>query len=179
MSQLKIFSIAVFCALICSCSSNKNTPKPNKDEKELAQLCHYTTDDEYFYANAFAESSDRQMAKDKAIATARAELSATLSTVVDSFTKRYRKAVNGGIQPKTEDRLILTSNTTLHESIVICDRITLTKDNVFRAYVTLQLSKTDVYEAMEAAFLEDNEAKINFDQQQFDNTINQILHEGE
>ncbi len=177
MKRFNIISIAISCILICSCSSNKNTPKPNDDEKELAQLCHYTTDDDYFYANAFAESSDRQMAKDKAIAVARAELSATLSTVVDSFTKRYRKAVKNNINPKIEDRLILTSNTTLHESIVICDRITLTNDNIFRAYVTIQLSKIDVYEAMEAAFLEDEEAKLSFDQQQFDNTIKEILHE--
>ena len=100
MKLFSIISISVFCILACSCSSNKNTPKPNDDEKELAQLCNYTTDEEYFYANAFAESVDRQMAKDKAVTIARAELSATLSTIVDSFTKRYQ--ITASMQkPKT------------------------------------------------------------------------------
>lgn len=177
MKLFNFISIAALCIFMCSCSSNKNTPKPNKDEREISQLCHYVTDNEYFYANAFAESTDRQMAKDKAIATARAELSATLSTVVDSFSKRYRKTANGGIQPKTEDRLILTSKTTLKESIIICDRITQTKDNTFRAYVTIQLSKADVSEAIKAAILEDEESKVNFSQKEFDKSIDESLHD--
>ena len=175
MKLFSSISISVFCILACSCSSNKNTPKPNDDEKELAQLCNYTTDEEYFYANAFAESVDRQMAKDKAVTIARAELSATLSTIVDSFTKRYRKTVNNGIDAKTEDRLILTSKTALRESVIICDRITMTKGGIFRAYISVQLSKADVKEAMKTALLEENEAKINFNEQQFDKTIKEVL----
>ena len=71
--------------------------------------------------------------------------------------------------------MILTSKTALRESVIICDRITMTKGGIFRAYISVQLSKADVKEAMKTALLEENEAKINFNEQQFDKTIKEVL----
>lgn len=179
MNALRISAVAVSLVIMASCASGKKSTvaQANSDEVEVTQLCHKLTDSENFYANAIAESSDMQMAKDKAINSARAEISATLSVVVESFTKRYRKDVNDSLEQKTEDRLELLVKQTLANSAVDCERVTRTNQGKYRAYVTVKLVKKEVADALEKAILEDKELKLNFDQSQFDKVADEAMKE--
>lgn len=179
MNFLRMTTVALSLIVMASCASGKKStaPKANSDEVEVTQLCHKLTDSENFYANAVAESSDMQMAKDKAINSARAEIGATLSVVVESFTKRYRKDVNDQLEQKTEDRLELLVKQTLANSTVDCDRVTRTTAGKYRAYVTVKLVKKEIADALEKAILEDKELKLNFDQSQFDKVADEAMRE--
>lgn len=167
-SRLLVTIIAIAGAMT-ACSSSKNTvAKPNSDEVEVTQLCHSLTDEENFFANAIAESSDAQMAKDKAVASARSEIAANLQAAVENFSKRYRKDVNDQLDAKVEDRLQIIVKQNLRGSTITCDRITRTKTGKYRAYTTVRLSKKEIEAALERGLLEDKELKLNFDQAQFD-----------
>ncbi|MDD2960603.1 MAG: hypothetical protein PHR45_00780 [Muribaculaceae bacterium] len=175
MKTIKIFAIAACVLLFTSCGGSKKVAKTNSDEVEVTQLCHNLSDEENYFANSVAQSSDMQMAKDKAINSGRAELAATLSTAVENFTKRYRKDVNDQLDQKTEDRLQILVKQTLSGSTVVCDRITRTQDGLYRAYVSVKLSKKEVSAALERAILENQELKLNFDQAQFDKVADEAI----
>lgn len=177
MKILRFFCLATCIMAMASCGGSKKAAvaKPNSGETEVTQLCHQVTDDENYFANSVAESSDMQMSKDKAINSGRAELAATLSIVVENFTKRYRKDVNDILDQKTEDRLQTLVKQTLSGSTVTCDRITRTDKGQYRAYVSVRLAKKDVAAALEKAVLENKELKLNFDQAQFDKVANEAI----
>lgn len=159
-----------------ACSSSKNAvAKPNSDEVEVTQLCHSLTTEEDFFANAIAESTDAQMAKDKAVASARAEIAANLQAAVENFSKRYRKDVNDQLDAKTEDRLQILVKQNLKGSTIVCDRITRTKAGKYRAYTTVKLSKKEIEDALQRGLLEDKELKLNFDQAQFDKVADEEI----
>lgn len=168
------FSIASI-VLLTACSSGKSVTKPNDDEVELNTLCNYQTDAENYYANSVAESSDRQMAKDKAIAAARAELSSNLSIAVEQVIKRYRQDVNGNLNEKFEDRLVTITQATLVNSTVICDRMTRTNTGKYRSYITVHLSKKEVAEAIKNAIRQNTELQIDADSAEFDKYVDSIL----
>ena len=175
ISKLFVASIAIVGAMTACSSSKGAVAKPNSDEVEVTQLCHSLTDEEAFYANAIAESSDAQMAKDKAVASARAEIAANLQAAVENFSKRYRKDVNDQLDAKVEDRLQILVKQNLKGSTFTCDRITRTNTGKYRAYTTVKLSKKEIEETIERGLLEDKELKLNFDQAQFDKVADEEI----
>lgn len=171
----KLIYLFLGAVLLVSCGSKKVAVKPNSDETEITQLCHMTSDTENYYANSVAESTDMQMAKDKAINSARAEIAATLQVSVEQFTKRYRKDVNNILEQKTEDRLEFLVKQSLSASTIVCDKITRTSKGTYRAYVTVGLNKKEVIKALEMGILEDKELKLNYDQTLFDKVADEAI----
>ncbi len=178
MNFLRLSALASCLVLMASCASGKKSaPQGNSDEVEVVQLCHKITDNETYYANAIAESTDMQMSKDKAINSARAEISAALSVFVESFTKRYRQDYNDQLEQKTEDKLELAVKQTLSGSSVDCERVTRTNTGKYRSYVTVKLAKKEITDALEKAIFEDEKLKLNFDQTQFDKIADEAMKE--
>ncbi len=181
MNALKLTTIASCFAIMASCSSSKTTavPQVNNDEVEINQLCYQKTDDENLFANAVAQSTDMQMAKDKAINSARAEIATATEAIVDRFIKRYRKDVNEILDQKEEDRLQIAVKQTLVYSVIDCERITRTTDGKYRGYATVKLSKKGIKDALEKGVLENKELKLNFDQSQFDKIADDAMKAAE
>lgn len=160
---MKLYTVVAIAAtlsvaLTC-CSASKN--QTNSDEKEIVQLCNYTTYDQTFYANGIAESTDMQMAKDKAISSARAQISASLNLAVENFVKRFRTDTNDVLDQKTEDRLQTLTIQTLTGSSLVCERLVRTDTGKYRAYVSVALPKQAVIDAAKKAL--DDEKKANLD----------------
>ncbi len=174
---MKLYSIltivAMATALTC-CSANKKT-KANKGEQEIVQLCSYSTDETTFYGNGVAESTDMQMAKDKATTSARAEISATLNIAVENFVKRYRTDTNDTLDQKTEDRLQTLTIQTLANSTVCCERVVRAENGKYRAYVSVALPKTVVADAAKRAMAEQKEATLDDRASAFDKIVEQEI----
>ncbi|HJG89437.1 hypothetical protein [Barnesiella viscericola] len=167
MKAIKLFMISLGVISLASCSSAKQATV-NNGEQEIEQLCHFLTNEEYFYANATAESTDMQMAKDKAVNSARAAIAASISTAVENFSKRYRNDVNNELNEKTEERLQILTKQTISGSTVVCDRIVRTVDGKYRSYISVGLSKNQITDAIERAIMEDEKLKLDYQQAQFD-----------
>ncbi len=168
MKTIKLTLMALCVLSLTCCTSAKQALVSNNNEVEIEQLCHYTTDENNFYANASAVSTDMQMAKDKAISAARVEIANTMSIVVENFVKRYRKDVNDQLDQKTEDRLQTITKETLSGSTVICDRLTRTADGKYRSYISVKLPKKEVKDSIEKVLRENNVLKLETDQTNFD-----------
>ncbi|HIZ25574.1 LPP20 family lipoprotein [Barnesiella sp. An55] len=173
MKAIKLLLISLGVISLASCSSTKQAA--NSGEQEVEQLCHFLTSEEYFYANATAESTDMQMAKDKAVNSARASIASSISTAVENFSKRYRNDINTELNEKTEERLQLITKQTLSGSTIVCDRIVRTADGKYRAYISVGLSKTEITDAIEKAILEDEKLKLDYQQAQFDKVADETI----
>lgn len=174
MKAIKLFLVSLGVISMTSCSSTKQTTV-NNGEQEIEQLCHFLTSEEYFYANATAESTDMQMAKDKAVNSARAAIAASISTAVENFTKRYRNDVNNELNEKTEERLQILTKQTIAGSTVVCDRMVRTADGKYRSYISVGLSKSQITNAIEKAIMEDEKLKLDFQQTKFDEVADEAI----
>lgn len=174
---MKLYSIiavvAITAALTC-CSASKKV-KPNKGEQEIVQLCNYSTDETTFYGNGIAESTDMQMAKDKATISARAQISSTLNIAVENFVKRYRTDTNDTLDQKTEDRLQTLTIQTLTNSTVCCERIVRAENGKYRAYVSVALPKAVVVDAAKKAMAQEKEASLDDRASAFDKIVEQEI----
>lgn len=173
MKHYTILTIAAaLCISLSCCSASK---KANKGEKEITQLCSYTTDDNNFYGNGIAESTDMQMAKDKAITSARAQISASLNLAVENFVKRYRIDSNDVLDQRTEDRLQTLTIQTLSGTKVVCERIVRAENGRYRAYVSVSLPKQTVVEAAKEAMEKEKGADFDSRMADFDKIAEQEI----
>jgi len=175
---MKLYTVIAIAATLSTaltcCSASKNV-KSNADETEIVQLCNYTTDEQTFYANGIAESTDMQMAKDKAVLSARAQISSALNLAVENFVKRYRTDTNDVLDQKTEDRLQTLTIQTLTNSTIVCERVTRTDTGKYRAYVSVALQKKAVIDAAKKAMAEEKEANLDTRMAEFDKIAEQEI----
>lgn len=157
-----------------SCASAKKT-KANKGEKEIEQLCNYATDETAYYCNGIAESSDMQMAKDKAVAAARAELAENLKISVERFAKQYRIDTNADAGIKFEDSLQTITLQTISDSHIVCSRFTKLDSGKYRAYVTVKLSKKTVEESIRETIKKDAKELLDQYQKEFEKAIEEAV----
>lgn len=154
-----------------ACASAKKV-KPNKGETEVEQLCNYVTDQTTYYGNGIAESTDMQMAKDKATAAARAQIAEALKVSIERFAKQYRVDINDVTDTKFEDSLQTITLQTLSGSTEVCSRIVRTDNGKYRAYVSIGLPKEEVVNAIrETVKNSDSQQTLDQRQEEFEKSI--------
>ncbi len=160
-----------------ACASAKKV-KPNKGETEVEQLCNYVTDQTAYYGNGIGESSDMQMAKDKATAAARAQIAEQLKVSIERFAKQYRVDVNDIAETKFEDNLQTITVQTISGSAEVCSRIVRTDNGKYRAYVSVVLPKEEVINAIRETVKSSGDAQsIDQRQAEFEKSIsNNIIN---
>lgn len=158
------FILATVILASSACASAKK-PKANKGESEITLLCDYTTDETAFYANAVEESTNMQMAKDKAALAARAEIAQAVKMSIETFTQQYRNDENAEAQQKTDNSMQSITVQTMSGCIIVCNRIVRTDSGKYRAYVSMKLPKDDVVNAIREALAKDDASK-SLDQRQ-------------
>lgn len=168
-----ILVIAAFVAST-SCASAKKV-KANKGEKEIEQLCNYTTDQTAYYANGVAESTDMQMAKDKAATLARAEMAQNIKVSVERFNKMYRIDTNGEMSSKLEDEVQTITMQTIEDSDIVCSRYVKLDNGKYRAYVSVKLLKKAVEDAIRETLKKDAKELLDQYQKQFEQAINEAI----
>lgn len=162
-----------------ACASAKK-PKANKGENEIEQLCNYVTDETAYYGNGIGESTDMQMAKDKATAAARAEIAEAVKISLERFTKRFRSDRDNTAEQKFEDSMQTITVQTMAGTSIICSRVVRAENGRYRAYVSVKLPKETVVNAVKDAVVKNEPGKsLDERQQDFDNSIREeIINSG-
>lgn len=172
MKSIPAIILIAVLTLTSACASAKKV-KPNKGETEIQQLCEYVTDQTNYYGNGVGESTDMQMAKDKATAAARAQIAEALKVSVERFAKQYRSDLNGIADTKFEDSLQTITIQTLSGSTEVCSRIVRTDTGRYRAYVSVALPKEEVVNAIRETVKSSGETQsIDQRQAEFEKSIN-------
>lgn len=174
---MKLITIIITAAIVltsASCASAKKV-KANKGEQEIEQLCNLTTDETAYFGNGVAESTDMQMAKDKATTAARAEIAEGLKMSIERFSKRFRSDINDEVDQKFEDELQAITVHTLTGSSVVCNRVVKADNGKYRAYVSVKLPKEVVVEAIKEAVKEKAKATLDERQKEFEEAIRQTI----
>ncbi|MBQ7698480.1 MAG: hypothetical protein IJT35_07875 [Paludibacteraceae bacterium] len=182
----KILFVASIALALISCSTQK-TATASQEQEVIVPCSEFKTDKQAIRASATASSPNMQIAKEKALAAARAELATSAQVFVRRVTERYVASydVNQNADAKGlyQDMSRQLASRLLENSSIVCDKTTKTTDkkgNVqYHSYVAVEMAKQDVAKEMEKRLEEiirkDDKAQIDLDVEKFRKIFEQEL----
>ncbi len=174
MRLITVALLSVTVLASTTCASAKKT-KANQGEQEMEQLCNYYTDETDFYGNGIAESTDMQMAKDKALTAARAQVANSVKMSIEQYSKRFRSDMNDELDQKTEDSLQQITVQTLSGCSVVCERVVRAENGKYRAYVSVKLPKQPMIDAVKEQLKKDTRKSLDEREAAFEKSIRESM----
>lgn len=170
---------------IFSCNSTKkaaaNQPVP-ATEVEVVIPCSgpdFFTTNKYFRANSIGESLDQVVSKRKALSNARAELAASVKTLVESVTDNYVKSSELNNHEQIEERFEGLNREVIKEELVgiktICEKLTKTTEGKFKTYIAIELSAQKLVDKFHERMMKDDLLMIDYDYEKFKKTFEEEM----
>ena len=187
--KTKIFSILLAAAIIpalmlmSSCKSSKPASVKKQGEKLIEVLCtgpEYQSDKNHLRASSIGESMDEMVSKDKALSTARAQLAASVSTLLKGVTDNYVK--QSGVNNK---EILYTRYEKLNREVVdqevvgtkiICEKVTKTSSGNYKTYLAIELNAADLLEVLNKKIIGDEQLKTDYFYEKFKKTFEEEMN---
>ena len=142
--------------------------------------CHgskYQSSKKFFRASGFGDSKDQATSKKKALSNARAELSSsinvTMKNVEDNFVNSLETNNVETIREKFTGNIRTVLNQKLSGSIITCEEYKFNKETQkYKTYVSVELSAKALADQIGKQLSRDEEIRVEFDYQQFQETFN-------
>lgn len=174
-------SIAGTTALLCSCSKKPVDKLPN-NEREVIIPCsgtEYFSNETAFRANAIGESRDQMISKKKALSNARAQLAASINTLVKGVTDNYVNSREFNNKEEVEERFETLNREVVEQKLqglrTICEKQTQTEAGTYKTYIAIELSADELVSAYNERLMEDERLKIDYDYEKFKQTFEEEM----
>lgn len=166
---------------ITSCGTSKKVA--NSDgEVLIATLCsggEFNSTAKAFRFTGIGVSMDQMTAKKKAMSEARAGLAASINTKVKSVTDNYVKS--GNFNNKEEllknyegiSREVVDQN--LAGVIVICEKMTKTKEGTFKSYICMELGGSEILQSLNNKMSNNEILKVDYNYEKFKKTFDEEM----
>lgn len=168
--------------MMTSCSSTKKLTSNDFGEKEILVPCtgsEFQSNSKAFRYSAIGESMDQMTAKKKAMSEARSGLAAAVNTVVKAVTDNYVK--DGNYNNKEElmknyegvSREVVNQN--LSGTIVICEKMMLTKSGNYKSYVCIELGSNEILQSLNNRMSNNEQLKVDYNYEKFKKTFDEEM----
>lgn len=122
---------------------------------------------------------DQVTSKKKALANARAELAASISTTVKAVTDNYTNSRELNNKEQVETRFEQLNREVVEQKLsgvrTICEKLVRTSEGNYKTYVALELSAEDLVAAYNERLSKDDQLKIDYDYEKFKDTFNKEM----
>ena len=157
---------------VTSCSTLETTVKT-----PCSGSSKYQSSNKFFRASGLGDSQDQATSKKKALSNARAELASsinvTMKNVEDNFVNSLETNNVETIREKFTGNIRTVLNQKLSGSIIICEEYTFNKTTQkYKSYVSVELSAKGLADQIAKQMSKDEELKVEFDYQKFQETFN-------
>jgi hypothetical protein len=173
--------ILASAAFIVGCKGKKEVTPP-KGEVEVVVPCsgsEYFTTAKEFRANSIGESSDQVASKKKALANARNELAASISTTVKSVTDNYLNSREMNNREEVEERFEQLGREVVDQKLTgvrtICEKLMKTDNGTYKTYIAIELSAADLVASYNEKLSKDERLKIDYDYEKFKETFDKEM----
>ena len=174
--------LVAFCAvLIIGCKSKEKTKTPT-GEKEVSVPCsgsEFFTNNKFFRANSIGESQDQVTSKKKALANARAELAASISTTVKAVTDNYTNSREMNNKEQVEERFEQLNREIVEQKLTgvrtLCEKLMKTDGGTYKTYIAIELSAEELVASYNERLSKDERLKIDYDYEKFKETFDKEM----
>jgi hypothetical protein len=165
--------------MVTSCGTSKKVTSQDSGEKEVVTPCsgtEFQSSSKAFRYSAIGESMDQMTAKKKAMSEARAGLAAAINTTVKAVTDNYVKSGNYNnkeeLMKNYEGISREVVNQTLAGTIVICEKMMLTKAGNYKSYVCVELGSSEILQSLNNRMSNNEQLKVDYNYEKFKKTFN-------
>lgn len=173
--------ILVAAAFVVGCKGKKEASAP-KGETEVVVPCSgtdYFTTAKVFRSNSIGESQDQVASKKKALANARNELAASISTTVKSVTDNYLNSREMNNREEVEERFEQLGREVVDQKLTgvrtICEKLVRTEAGTYKTYIAIELSAADLVASYNEKLSKDERLKIDYDYEKFKETFDKEM----
>jgi hypothetical protein len=176
--------IAAACMLaigMAACSGSKKATKKTVGTmlKDLPCQKEGRSDKKNFRAYADAKSQNMNMARQKAMTQAKANLagiiSTTIKTVNDSYMNERQFGDKMEFEAKFESLTREIVNQQLNNIEVVCEEQSVTKDGMYNKFIAIQISMKSIAEEVEKQITRDQKLQIDYDKMKFEEIFNREM----
>lgn len=169
---MKNVFILCLSAILLACGGKKELSQ-NKDI-EVIEPCsgpEYVSDSKHFRASAMGISNSQEIAKQKAMTSARSKLASSIQTKVKTVTDNYLSSyeLNQAEEAKGRFQSITReiSNQTLNEIKTICQKLMQGQDGKYKSYVTIEIGSDDIIKELNNKISNDDKLRIDYEYEKF------------
>ncbi len=173
LSMKRVFICLAVGLITMACGSKKEVAA-YKGDVAVNVPCsgkEYRSDKDHLRALGTGYATSMQIARDKALVAARAELgtqvSALMKRVTDNYASSYEIGMDEESKGKFQDLTRQVVNQELNGTIVICDETQRTQDGKFRCYVVVELVGTDLVNKVANSVKNDDKLRIDYEYEKF------------
>ena len=179
---------------LVSCGGSKNQANNNSDVVSIIEPCkgsEFNSNKDFYRGFGNAESPDKNIARDKALLSAKSALSGNISTTIKSFNRKYvgeidvknynsnsvNKSVNiNDIEQKYNNYVTGAVNETLGDITVICEKMQKSKSTgLYSSYYTIEISKKKIVDEYVDAISKDKSLQIDENLAKFKKEMQEAL----
>jgi len=170
----------ILSAGMYSCKGKKDvTPAGEVEIKVYCSGSEFFSDKNYFRANAIGESLDQMTSKKKALSNAKAELAASINTVIKGTTDNYINSREFNNVEEVEERFEGLTREVINQKLsgvkTICEKQTKTADGKYKTYLAIELSGDELASEINERLSQDERLKIDYDYEKFKSTFNEEM----
>ena len=169
--------------MVTSCGTTKKVTSQDSGEKEVLTPCsgtEFQSNAKAFRYSAIGESMDQMTAKKKAMSEARAGLASAINTTVKAVTDNYVKSGNYNnkeeLMKNYEGISREVVNQTLAGTIVICEKMMLTKAGNYKSYVCVELGSSEILQSLNNRMSNNEQLKVDYNYEKFKKTFNEEMN---
>jgi hypothetical protein len=184
LTLINVFLLTGIVSMSMVSCKSKEKVLNTKDlgETELVIPCSgpdFQSNSKVLRYSAIGESMDQMTAKKKAMSEARADLAASLSTLVKGVTDNYVKSGNFNnseeLLTRYEGLIREVIDQTLNGSVVICEKATVTKSRTYKYYVCLELGSNKILEEINKKATSNEMLKVDYNYEKFKKTFEEEM----
>lgn len=171
--------IGLFAVVFTSCKSKQSAA--GKGAKELTIPCgeYGKSDDNYFRADASAESMNLQASREKALTNARQRLAGLISTKVKAVNDRYMQDVTVGKNSEYEEKYESLTREVINQQLVgvkvTCEKPMQTADGKYQTFIALELKKEDLLKGIGDKITNNQKLKVDYDKMKYEKIFNEEM----
>lgn len=186
MKKSMTFLMAACLVLsVASCKSNKGVATQDSlGRVKVEQPCvgaKYASDETYFRASGQGISTQQQVARDKALAAARAELStsieATIKRVTDNYNSSYGVGEDDETRSKFQDLTRQIVDQTLKGAVPMCDELYKEGDKYY-SYICVELKGENLAEKLKKGISADEKLRTDYEYEKFKKEFDKEMKKG-
>jgi len=177
LSNSTLLLLALAVVFMSACKGKEKTKAP-KGEVEVVVPCsgsEYFTNNKFFRANSIGESQDQVTSKKKALANARAELAASISTTVKAVTDNYTNSREMNNKEQVEERFEQLNREIVEQRLsgvrTLCEKLMKTEGGTYKTYIAIELSADELVASYNERLSKDERLRIDYDYEKFKETF--------
>ena len=167
-------------AMFTSCKGGKESAA-GKGSKELTIPCAEfgRSDDNYFRADASAESMNLQASREKALLNAKNRLAGLIGTKIKAVNDRYMSETTVGKTSDYEEKYEGLTREVVNQQLsgikVTCEKPMQTADGKYQTFLALEIKKEDLLKGMNDKLSNNQKLKVDYDKMKYEKIFNEEM----